>query len=417
MIGDFLSSFQYELLPRAWDIFLATWPVWVPLIALNLAWSNWVSYVQRDWLNKQGYVLLEIKLPHEVKKSPAAMEFVLNGIWENANISTPADAFWEGKQREWFSLEIVSLGGQIKFFIWAFPRWKKIIEARIYAQYPEAEVHEVVRDYALDLTAYDTDKYTYWGITTALTKPDAYPIKTYVDYELDKVNLKEQEEAIDPLTPMLEYLGTLKPGEFAAVQILLRAHAKENFLYGRFVLKKDWKDDVKKEIKKIIEEEAFIKPEKDKPASMIALTDDQKQTIKSIERNAGKLAFDSMIRMIYVAENEVYDKSRGIGLIGSTRQFGTHNLNGIKPDKFMSITHTWQDFNGWKKKELQSTHLDAFKRRSFFGGRYKNLNAKSYVLSTEEVATLFHLPGAMAKTPTLARTPSKKAQAPANLPV
>jgi len=104
-------------------------------------------------------------------------------------------------------------------------------------------------------------------------------------------------------------------------------------------------------------------------------------------------------------------------MIGSTRQFGTHNLNGIRPDKFMSITHAWQDFNGIRKRELQSTHLDAYKRRSFFNVPHKHLNAKPYILTTEELATLFHLPGATARTPTLSRAPSKKAEAPANLPV
>ena len=182
MIGDFLYLFENDVFRKALDIFLSAWPVWAPLIALNLGFSTWINYVRRDWLKKQGYVLLEIKLPHEVKKSPAAMEFVLNGIWENANISTPADAFWEGKQREWFSLEIVSIGGQVRFFMWAFPRWKKIIEARVYAQYPEAEVHEVAKDYALDLSPYDPDTYTYCGINTELVKPDAYPIKTYIHF-------------------------------------------------------------------------------------------------------------------------------------------------------------------------------------------------------------------------------------------
>lgn len=404
-----------ELLSRAYHILLELWPFWVPILVLNLAFNLWLSYVRRHWMNAQGYVLLEIKIPKDVAKSPAAMEFVLAGIWENANMSHPGDAFWEGKTREWFSLEIVSIGGEVRFFIWAFPRWKNIIEARIYGQYPGAEVVEV-KDYALDIH-YDPKKTYVWGITTKLNKPDAYPIKTYVDYELDKVKLKEQEEAVDPLTPLLEYLGTLKPHEIAGVQILLRAHAKENYLYGRMVLKKDWKDDIKKEIKKIIEEESFTEPEKDKPRGLLNLTDDQKEMIKSIQRNGGKLAFDSMIRLMYVAPIDNYEKTRGIALIGSTRQFGSHNLNGIRPDKFMSTTYPWQDFNEIVKRRLLRTHVDAYKRRSFFEEPYKHWHGKPYVLSTEEVATLFHLPGSMATTPNLKRSPSKKAEAPANLPI
>ena len=38
-------------------------------------------------------------------------------------------------------------------------------------------------------------------------------------------------------------------------------------------------------------------------------------------------------------------------------------------------------------------------------------------MNGEELATLYHLPGAVATTPTLTRIPSKKSEAPANLPV
>ncbi len=415
MIENFTSLFQNEILTKVFDIFLLTWPVWVPFILGNLALSTWLSYIRRNWIKSKGNILLEIKLPRDVPKSPAAMEFVLNGLWEPSGINTLAHTFWEGKLRDWFSLEIVSLGGEVKFFIWALPRWKKIIETRIYGQYPEAEVFEV-KDYALDLV-YDPEKFTLWGITTKLNKPDAYPIKTYLDYELDKVKTKEQEEAIDPITPVLEYLGTLKPGEVAGIQIMIQAHRKEGLLDAKILAKPDWKGGIKKEIKKIIEEEAFVKVEKDKLQTLMHLTEDQKGVIKSIERNAGKLAFDVMIRMLYVAPKDDYDGTRGMGLIGSTRQFGTHNLNGIRPDVFMSITHPWQDFNDIKKSWLLRTHLDAYKRRSFFNVPYHHLKGKPYVLTTEELATLFHLPGAMAATPTLSRSPSKKAGAPSNLPV
>lgn len=415
MLQDFLALFQQEVFSKAVDIFLLTWPIWFPVVALNLSVGVWLDYVRRAWTNKQGYVLLEIKLPKDQPKSPAAMEFVLQGIWENSNISTPADAFWEGKLREWFSLEIVAVNGEVRFFIWAFPRWKKIIESRIYAQYPGAEVAEV-KDYALDVH-YDPKKFYYWGITTALVAPDPYPIKTYIEYELDKKKGDEQEDIVDPLTPVLEYMGTFGKHEVAVIQILIRAHAKENFLYGRFQTKKDWGDDIKSEIKKIIAEKSFIPPEEGKSPTMMSMSDEQKQTIKAIERNGGKLAFDSMIRMYYVAPADNYEKTRGMGMIGSTRQFSSKNLNGIKPDKFMSITHPWQDFNEIRKRELQKTHIEACRKRAFFGPAHYHQKGKPYILTTEEVATLFHLPGAVATTPSLVRAPSKKAEAPSNLPV
>ncbi|MDO8424149.1 MAG: hypothetical protein Q7S54_00880 [bacterium] len=420
MIGDFFSLFHNEVFIRAFDIFLSSWPVWVPLLLINISFGLWLDYIRRLWVSKQGSILLEIKLPKEVAKSPAAMELVLQGIWENANISTPADAFWEGKLREWFALEIVSLGGEVKFFIWAFPRWKKIIESRIYGQYPGAEIFEV-KDYAQDLR-YDTEKFNFWGVNTALVKADAYPIKTYVEYELDKKTGDEQEEIVDPITPVIEYLGTLKPGEFAAVQIMIRAHAKENYLYGRFSTKPDWQAGIKKEIEKMITEEMLVKPpvspvgDKSPSLSFLNLTKSQTETIAAIQRNAGKLAFDTMIRLLYIAPTDQFEKTRGMGIIGSMRQFGSSNLNGIKPT-FFSFTHSWQDWNEIRKRRRMSDFINAYKRRAYFGTMHYHLFGKPYILTTEELATIFHLPGSVATTPTLSRAPSKKAEAPANLPV
>jgi hypothetical protein len=416
MFNELLALFSNDALGRAFSFLLKAWPIWVPVVILNVAFRIWLDYIQRLHISKQGSIMLEIKLPRDVPKSPAAMELVLNGLWEPAAPGNLVDAFWEGKIRDWFSLELVSIGGEVKFFIWALPRWKKIIESRIYAQYPGAEVVEV-KDYAQDLH-YDPENFPIFGITTKLNKPDAYPIVTYIDYELDKsTGNKDQEEYIDPITPVIEYLGSLKQGEIAGIQILIQAHRKEGLLDGRIVPKLDWGGGVKAAIKEIIEKEAPIKAEKDKPATMMGLTETQKDTIKAIERNAGKLAYDTMIRMLYMAPKDSYDRVKGMGLIGSTRQFGSAARNGIRPDKFMSVAYAWQDFKDLQKKAIQRGHIESYKRRSFFNVPYKHFFGKPYILTTEELATIFHLPGAVAATPTLKRAPSKKAEAPANLPV
>lgn len=413
MFGDFFPLFQNEVFTKAFDIFFSVWPVWVPLVLFNVAFSAWLNYKRREWIREQGSVLLEIRLPKDVSKSPAAMEMVIEGIWEDV-VGTLTDVYMKGRVRDWFSLELVSIGGAVKFFIWGFPKWRKIAETRVYTHYPGAEVHEA-KDYALDMV-YDPKKMNMFGITTKLAKPDAYPIKTYIEYELDKGN-KEQEEIVDPIVPVLEYLGSLKPREIAGIQILIQAHRKEGLQDARLITKPAWTEGIKKEIKKIIEEEAFVKPGADKPQTLQHLTKTQDETIKAIQRNAGKLAFDAMVRLVYVAPLDIFEKTRGMGMIGSMRQFGSKNLNGIRPDKFMSIDYPWKDFRDIRKRELQRTHIDAYKRRSFFNTPYRHLNGKPYVLTTEELATLFHLPGAVATTPTLSRAPSKKAEAPANLPI
>src|SRR3989338_4585051 len=375
MINDFLSLFQTDFYREVWRLISSTWPVWLPLILLRFIISTWITYKRREWLKKTGSILLEIKIPKNTDKSPAAMEMVIEGIWEDV-IGSLTNAYFEGEVRDVFSLEIVSLGGEVKFFIWSFPKWKSIIESRIYTHYPGAEVVEV-EDYAVKVI-FNPETMNLWGITTRL----------------------------------------VKPGENAWIQILIQGHRKEGFQDVRLFSKPDWREGIKKEIKKIIEEEPVIKPEKGKPASLFNITETQSETIKAIERNSAKLAFDSMLRVVYVASKEIYVRTRGVGIIGSMRQFGSKTLNGIRPHRFIpGIVYPWDDFLDIRRRYKQRTLLEAYKRRSAFNVPYRHVFGKPYVLTTEELATLFHVPGSTATTPTLTRVPSKKAEAPSNLPV
>ena len=124
---------------------------------------------------------------------------------------------------------------------------------------------------------------------------------------------------------------------------------------------------------------------------------------------------------MYFSTLEADDKNSTAGMIGSMRQFGFVGsntvLNGIRPNKFIpGIVYPWEDFLDIRRIENQKLHLDAFKRRSFFNVPYKHMMGKPYILTVEELATLFHFPGAAVTTPTLTRVPSKKAEAPSNLP-
>ena len=51
---------------------------WLPLVLGILGWRLWVSYVQEEWMGNMKWVLLEIRVPKEVFKSPAAMELALS---------------------------------------------------------------------------------------------------------------------------------------------------------------------------------------------------------------------------------------------------------------------------------------------------------------------------------------------------
>jgi hypothetical protein len=152
---------------------------------------------------------------------------------------------------------------------------------------------------------------------------------------------------------------------------------------------------------------------------MLNLSETQKNVVSAIERSVSKFAFDSMIRAAYIAEKDSFNPGNIGGLLGSFKQFSSNTLNGFKPGFNSGFDYPWEDFRGRKKKANEIKLLEAYKRRSFFHVPFKNLGkSKSYVLTTEELATVFHFPSAeVAATPTLSRIPSKKAVAPANLPI
>ncbi|HEU5114723.1 MAG TPA: hypothetical protein VFT82_03080 [Candidatus Paceibacterota bacterium] len=388
-----------------WLVFFAV--VWVPIVIFEYAWGIWVRYVRTTWISKQEKILLEIKLPAETVKSPLAMELVLTGLYQTGGEGTPIDRYWEGKVRPWFSLELVSIDGEIHFYIWTFKSQRTIVESNIYAQYPGVEIHDA-KDYTEDVF-FDPEKYDLAGCRFEATAPDPLPIKTYVDYGLDKD--PKEEFKIDPMAPLIEFMGTLKKGHQAWVQFVVRAHTQEKTPFNNKYPDK-WKEEAKKLVKDILMENEKDKEEGDLNAGK--LTQGQKDRISGIERALTKIPFDAGVRIIYIAPKDVFDKGNGGGLTGSFKQFNAPNLNGFKPAEGMSFDYKWEDWSGKKLLHRKIEHFRAYCERGYFHYPFMR---KWTVLNTEELATLYHFPGSAVKTPTLKRIPSKRADAPSNLPI
>ncbi|PIQ66732.1 MAG: hypothetical protein CO184_01780 [Candidatus Zambryskibacteria bacterium CG_4_9_14_3_um_filter_40_16] len=412
MFDQFLAPFKNGFFVKIINIVFDFLPLWLPIVLFSLFIQTWLRYVRTKWIMEQKTILLEIKLPKEIFKSPAAMEVIIS-TFAQPSTGNYIDVFLKGRIRQWFSLELVSIGGQVKFFIWTQEKSKNYIESQIYAQYPTVEIHEVP-DYSLDVI-FEPKKISVFGAQLKLNKADAYPIKTYVDYGLDKS--AEEEEKIDPITPVMEYLGSLKAGEQAWIQILIQAHRSEGLKDARIFKKQDWKDAAKKEIKKMVEKEAYVKGAEDKPASFLQLTSTQLETVKAIERSLSKQAFDTMIRVVYLAETEAFNSANVGGLMGSFKQFGSNNLNSFGVGWNVGYDYPWEDFKGIRSLKNQRQIIDAYKRRSFFNIPYRNFHGKPFILTTEELATIFHFPGGVAQTPTFSRIAAKKSEAPFNIPI
>jgi hypothetical protein len=284
-----------------------------------------------------------------------------------------------------------------------------MIESSIYAQYPGVEVYEA-EDYVHKIPyGANINDWNFYGVEFKLSKPDAYPIKTYVDYGLDKD--PKEEFKIDPLTNVLEFMGSIGKDEQIWIQIPMMA-ARDRYLKpGTFFTYESWKDLGKAEAKKISEGSN----KKDDPyGGVFKLTPGERERLEALEKSMTKYGFDCGYRGLYLARGDAF-KGDNIGrLIGSIKQYGSENLNGFKLNANTSFDYPWEDFMGWRLAKMKREMFINYCRRSYF---FPPAKCVPFVLNSEELATVFHFPGLVASTPTLDRISSRRGEPPPNLPI
>lgn len=396
---DFLSGILYFL-------FISS-PIFIVLFIGAITWYTWLEYTKAKFRAKNKRILLEIKVPQNIEKSPLAMELALMGMYITGREGTFFDRNIKGKSRPYFSLEITSFAGEIHFYIWTEMDLKDMIESQIYAQYPNVEILEV-SDYTKDIV-FDPTKNNVWGAEFIKTASDVIPIKTYIDYGMDKD--QEEEYRIDPITATLELLGSLKADQQIWIQFIIRAHKKERTVIDKKTGKKkkvDWTHFAEEEKKKILDK---LKGDEKTPARRA--TKGEEAVISAIERNVSKLAFDTGIRVVYFAQKDAYKQIVASGLNGVFKQYNAFNLNSFKPNNATSFDYPWQDFRDMRLNKRRIKMLNYYKKRKFFGVSGRGV----FAMSIEELATMYHFPGSSVTTPTFSRIMSKKSEPPANLPI
>jgi len=390
-------------------------------------YDHWIDYVEDKFDASVKYVLLRIYPPQEVLKTPVAMELFLNALYQTGGEGTWYDTKILGKSRAVFTLEMVSHGGEVAFYIRTKTSLRREIETQLYAQYPGIEVVES-EDYAAGFDL-DSGNYSMYGCEYKLAKPDPWPIKTYIDYGLDKIS--EEEEKSDPITTTIEFLGSLKPGENMWLQIFVKAHKKEDKKPGTFFdVQDNWQEDAKEIIKEIREKTVIERD--DGSINLPNPTKGQADQISAIERSISKPGFDCGIRGIYIAEKDVFDGATIGALRGVYKPFSSDSLNTIKPSFDTGTDFPWQNWWGapermqrwmlrdYKNRDYFDTHRNAVNFFGFTGnilGFPNRRDRVKFVLNAEELATIFHFPGTVAGTPSFNRVKSRKGEAPANLPI
>ncbi len=408
---QFFNSILWQALPALMQGL--TYVVYLsPILLAILLWQTYLFYIRSKYIKEQEWVLLEIKIPKEITKSPRAMELLLEVFYQTFE-GELIDRYIRGSIRSWFSLEIVSFGGKIHFYFYVPKFFHNIVESRIYSQYPEVEVINCDHDYTEDVTyGQPNSPWDIFGREFKLDKPEVYPIRTYVDYELDKD--PKEEFKIDPMTPMLEFLSTIKPTEQIWVQILIMAGKKRFPRDPKTGKPTGWQKEVEKELVKLLKRDIDAK---DMATGWVKsnLSVGEREMVEAVERNLKKLPFDTGLRVLYVA-TEGIRPAINVGILSSLRQYSYERRNA-----FVSIGKTvtglpnpWQDPFGWRKKRRQMKLFKYYRNRSYF---YPPASRSSMTLTTEELATIYHFPGQVATTPSLERIPSKRGEPPVNLPI
>ncbi len=414
LILSFVVMSDVVSLALSLALFLA--PLWLPLMLIMGAWTLWVILRRSEFIAAQKNVLLEIKPPRNITKTPLAMEAMLSGIHLSPGEATWYKKYIKGAVRPWWSLEIASLEGQVHFFIWTRVGFRRIIESQMYAQYPGVQIVEAP-DYTRLLSA-APEEWEIWGCDFVHTAPDPLPIKTYVEYGLDKV--QKEPEQVDPLANLIEFMGSMGKGENLWLQLIIRVHKGEKYDKLNASGKPyTWKDEAEKMIKEIREKtrDTYVDPTtgEERPGFPNP-TKGQMEKIAAIERNISKLSFDVGARGIYLTNPDKFDPIIISGLIGIFKQFSSEGWNGLRPSGWLATfdDYPWEFGVAKLKDKYRRWIVEAYRRRQFFYDPFTS--SDTMVMSTEELATIYHIPSRAVETPSLGRIQSATGEAPANLP-
>lgn len=405
-----------------WQSLFEFWWAFLPFLLwflFKFFWKDFViEYSRKAWLNLLEWTVLEIIPPKDVEKSPKVMESIYAGI---AGVVVSIGVFEEwlkGAITDRFSFELVGKEGEVHFYVRTQKKFRNLIEAQIYAQFPEAEIIEI-EDYVNSFPKVIPNKnWDLWGTDVEFVMPNPYPIKTYDKFEEDITGTM-----IDPLAAMAEVIGKLGPGQHIWLQYVIEP-LQEKWKLGELKLISKLTKKVEKKDMGIVDHiveiftsipQAFTGPiefaakkaEIEQPLEF-KLTPGEKEILKVVEENFGKNVFKTKMRLLVLGRKEGFDKTFVSSFFGSIKQFNDLNLNSFKPN---DASKTYANFL------MKESRLSARKRKIYRRYKGRSMDGKNIILSTKELATLFHFPNMEVKAPSVTTIESKRGTAPSNLPV
>ena len=412
--------------------FLSTTWIWMPFVLPVLFVYSWMYYIQRFYWRSLDWVMLEVKPPREIERTPKTMEQVFAGLWGSfGTVSTKYEKYMKGKLQDYFSFEIVGMNGEIHFYIRTLRKYRDLVEAQIYSQYPQAEIKEA-EDYTKKIP-YDmpNKNWDLWGTKLKLDRESIYPLRTYVN--LIDVTQTRQPNFLDPLAGLMENLGKLKQGEQIWIQLVFRAtddrwRENANKFAEKFTEKMMGRE--KKSSKNVLVSEIggwaeaigsvaneFISSvpsaesakKEEKPATTrMVLMPAERSVLEGIVEKASKKGYEAKLQWVYIGRKEVWNPANIAAVMGLFNQFSNLNMNTLKPDA-NSMTKANYAFAKFRKAFRQRKLMRLMRLRSFW--------ERGYILNLEELATIYHFPTVAVQSPVTPYIVTKKAGAPVDLPL
>jgi len=265
-------------------------------------------------------------------------------------------------RKETISGELVVYDKFLWFFITCPSYLGNIIRGQLNSYYPEVEIEEV-KDYTEKI--FFNSRYKYFaGCEIGYEQPDLLPFKTYK--ELNK----------NPLVSLSGIASSFKSEEIAFIQLVFIPPKREGFL-----------DKIWKHIKKRKQTEPVID------------SSEKKENYIELERRKEEASyFKGTIRFLVGGSDLERAKLNLFSMISIYKKaLERPKIQKLKEDKISA---------GYNIKD--NRFLQAYKARI--------LGSKKIRLSTEEIATFFHLPYQEEEISQIVQVRSKKAPPPYNLP-
>ncbi len=419
-----------QLIPVARSIaavWNAIWWIALPLIALSVLWESWKIYLHWRFVSNLKFKLLEIKVPKNNLKTAKAMEQIFAAAHAPYSYGIRFwDKYWKGMEEPWMSFELVAHEGESHFYLRVPARYRNMMEAAVFSQYPDAEVTEA-EDYLESMPDMLPNKdFTLDGFEEVLRHEDYRPIRTYLSFE-DPI----EERRVETMGGLLETMSKMRGDERLWYQVILvptgEAFQKEGEKAIAKLLKVETGEEKKASFPSLdlgisLGEalrapfqhpgEAQLKKESPQQKMSFIVASHDKERAEAIQKKIAKIAFNATVRFVYLEQKDAPSKPEYLMAIhGFVRQFNTQDLNSLKPN---SPTTT----AGYAVRGLfKQTRLNW--RRHLLYEHYRHTLPAHHasVLNVEELATIFHFPIQATTTSELEKVESRKGTPPAALPV